>query len=71
MREQLLASVGNVARFVYGNDEREVEIETVKDAANGNVLLVGKDINKNNEYRSFSLTKMQGLNIIPKGWSRV
>ena len=44
--------------FVYGGNTRTVTVEQVKDCANGAKLLIGRDHDRQMNYRSFDLTKM-------------
>lgn len=64
-KEILSDKVGEVITFFYpdqktgGKEVRSIELEEVKECANGNIIAVGLDNAKNRAYRSFNLSKMQ------------
>lgn len=61
MAEQLKTLAGKMVVFMYDGEERNVLVEQVKDCANGNKVVVGKDYNRNMNYRSFTLDKITNL----------
>lgn len=63
MAEQIKTLAGKTVTFVYGSEERTVEVESVDQCANGNTVVVGKDYNRNMAYRSFDVNKMSNINI--------
>lgn len=61
--EQLAALAGTKIAFMYNDEARLIELEKVQPCKNQNVVVVGKDCDKQMAYRSFTLTKMS--NILP------
>jgi hypothetical protein len=57
--------IGEQVTFTYpnqktgGREVRSVNLEEVKECGNGATIIVGRDATRNNEYRSFNITKMQ------------
>lgn len=59
----LSALVGKDIQFTYDNEDRHANVEQVKECKNGKTMLVCKDYNRNDQYRSFDVTKIQLLSI--------
>lgn len=57
---------GSVLQFVYGSspETRTVTYETFKAAADKQWLLLGRDAERDGEYRSFRVSKIRRLKVI-------
>jgi hypothetical protein len=60
-REQVTGLVGQDVVFMYDGQERRVNVERINDANNGSVLIVGRDAIRNNQYRSFNISRISEL----------
>ena len=56
--------VGKQVEFVYAGNTRTVTVEGTKDCANGSKVLVGRDHDRNMEYRSYHIQKMDFFKVI-------
>ena len=62
----LATFIGETVGFMYEGEQREVNVEQIKDCKNGSLLLLGRDLNRENKYRSFNVQKIQQIAVLVK-----
>lgn len=55
--------VGKDIKFTYEGQDRHVNVEQAKECRNGKTIIIAKDYGRNDQYRSFDITKIQLLSI--------
>lgn len=63
--EEVQVMMNRTVEFTYeGADEvRTVQVEAIKTVDSGKVLIVGRDEARNQQYRSFDVTKMSVIGL--------
>lgn len=71
--------INQLVTFGYDGNQRNVLVEKVKVTKDKKTILVGRDLDRNDEYRSFSAEKIQDIGVmscgkthrVPEGWGHI